>query len=118
MLAVEGFLTPESVLYDSIQDVYFVANVVGVETAKDNNGFISRVKPDGAVENLRWVEGGRNGVTLNSPHGMALAGDTLWIADLDAVRAFHARTGAALDSISLADSNAGELSTAGTSARG
>ena len=106
VLAVEGFLTPESVLYDSIQDVYFVANVVGVETAKDNNGFISRVKPDGAVENLRWVEGGRNGVTLNSPHGMALAGDTLWIADLDAVRAFHARTGAALDSISLADSNA------------
>lgn len=106
VLSVEGFFTPESVLYDSIQDVYFVANVVGGEAAKDNNGFVSRVKPDGAVENLRFIEGGRNGVTLHSPHGMALAGDTLWIADLDAVRAFHAKSGAPLDSISLADSNA------------
>jgi hypothetical protein len=106
VLAVEGFLTPESVLYDSTRDVYLVANVAGVETAKDNNGFISRVKPDGAVENLRFIEGGRNGVTLHSPHGMALRGDTLWVADLDAVRAFDAKSGAPVDSISLADSNA------------
>ena len=106
VLAVEGFLTPESVLYDSIQDVYFVANIQGAETAKDNNGFISRVKPDGAVENLRWVEGGRGGVTLNAPKGMALHGDTLWVTDINVVRGFHARTGVPTDSISLADSNA------------
>lgn len=106
LLTVTGFLTPESVLYDSIQDVYLVANVVGVETAKDNNGFISRVKPDGAVENLRFIEGGRNGAVLHSPHGMALRNDTLWVADLDAVRAFDSKSGAPLDSISLADSNA------------
>lgn len=106
VLAVEGFQTPESVLYDSIQDVYFVANIVGGEAAKDNNGFISRVKPDGAVENLRWIEGGRNGVTLHAPKGMALHGDTLWVADINVVRGFHARTGVPTDSISLADSNA------------
>lgn len=106
VFAVEGFLSPESVLYDSVQDVYFVANVVGGEAAKDNNGFISRVKPDGAVENLRFIEGGRNGVTLNAPKGMALRGDTLWVADIDIVRAFHARSGVPTDSISLADSNA------------
>ena len=106
VLAVGGFLSPESVLYDSTQDVYLVANVVGGETAKDNNGFISRVKPDGAVENLRFIEGGRNGVTLHAPKGMALVGDTLWIADINVVRGFHARSGAQLDSISLADSNA------------
>jgi sugar lactone lactonase YvrE len=106
VLAVDGFLSPESVLYDSIQDIYFVSNIVGAEAARDNNGFISRVKPDGAVENLRFVDGGRNGVTLNAPKGMALVGDTLWVVDIDMVRGFHARTGVPTDSISLADSNA------------
>src|SRR2546426_6734142 len=46
IMAVEGFLTPESVLHDTVQDIYFVSNINGSPTAKDNNGFISRVKPD------------------------------------------------------------------------
>src|SRR5438128_7449309 len=99
---VEGFLTPESVLHDPVQDIYFVSNINGSPTAKDNNGFISRVRPDGAVENLKFIEGGHSGVTLNAPKGLALRGDTLWVADIDVVRAFDARTGAARDSVSLA----------------
>src|SRR5216110_1400248 len=87
-LTVPGFSTPESVLHDSAQDIYFVSNINGSPTAKDNNGFISRVRPDGAIENLKFIEGGR-------------AGDTLWVADIDAVRAFNARTGAPLDSVKL-----------------
>ena len=98
---VVGFSTPESVLHDSTQDIYFVSNVNGSPTAKDNNGFISRVRPDGAIENLKFIEGGRAGVTLNAPKGLAVAGDTLWVADIDAVRGFNARTGAPLDSIKL-----------------
>jgi sugar lactone lactonase YvrE len=101
VLAVTGFLTPESVLHDTTQDIYFVSNINGSPTAKDNNGFISRVTPDGAVENLKFIEGGRNGITLNAPKGLALAGDTLWVADIDAVRAFNARTGTPIDSVSL-----------------
>jgi hypothetical protein len=99
---VLGFSSPESVLHDSLQDVYFVSSINGSGTVRDNNGFISRVKPDGAVENQKFIEGGKNGVTLNAPKGMALSGDTLWVTDIDAVRAFDARTGAPLDSISLA----------------
>jgi len=64
---VEGFLTPESVKYDTGQDVYFVSNINGGPLTKDNNGFISRVRPDGAIENLKFVEGGHNGVILNAP---------------------------------------------------
>src|SRR3989454_1970347 len=94
-------LTPESVLHDTVQDIYFVSNIHGSPTAKDNNGFISRVKPDGAVENLKFIEGGRTGITLNAPKGLALAGATLWVADIDAVRAFNAKTGAPIDSVSL-----------------
>src|SRR6266850_3826250 len=98
---VEGFLTPESVLHDPAQDIYFVSNINGSPTAKDNNGFISRVRPDGAIENLKFIEGGRAGVTLNAPKGLAVSGDTLWVADIDVVRAFNARTGAPLDSVKL-----------------
>ena len=99
---MEGFLTPESVLYDPAQDIYFVSNINGGPTAKDNNGFISRVRPDGAVENLKFVEGGHSGVTLNAPKGMALRGDTLWVADIDVVRAFDAKSGVPRDTVSLA----------------
>ena len=99
---IAGFLAPESVLHDTAQDIYFVSNINGSTTAKDNNGFISRVRPDGAVENLKFIEGGHNGVTLHAPKGLALLGDTLWVADIDVVRAFDARTGTARDSVSLA----------------
>src|SRR6266699_5571937 len=101
LAVVEGFLTPESVLHDPAQDIYFVSNINGGPTAKDNNGFISRVRPDGAVENLKFIEGGHRGVTLNAPKGLALEGDTLWVADIDVVRAFNAKTGALVDSVSL-----------------
>ena len=101
VLVVTGFSTPESVRHDSVQDIYFVSNINGSPTAKDNNGFISRVRSDGAIENLKFIEGGRAGVTLNGPKGLAIAGDTLWVADIDALRAFNARTGAPLDSVKL-----------------
>jgi sugar lactone lactonase YvrE len=101
VLTVVGFSTPESVLHDSTQDIYFVSNINGSPTAKDNNGFISRVRPDGAIENLKFIEGGRAGATLNAPKGLAVLGDTLWVADIDVVRAFNARTGAPLDSVKL-----------------
>src|SRR5207253_1127839 len=81
--------------------IYFVSNINGSPMAKDNNGFISRVRPDGAVENLKFVEGGRNGVTLNAPKGLALEGDTPWVADIDAARAFDAKAGAPIDTVSL-----------------
>jgi len=98
---VVGFLTPESVLDDSAQDIYFVSNINGSPLTKDNNGFISRLRPDGAIEVLKFIEGGRGGVTLNAPKGLAVLGDTLWVADIDVVRAFNARTGAPVDSVKL-----------------
>ena len=99
--AIAGFLTPESVLDDSAQDIYFVSNINGGPLAADNNGFISRVRPDGAIEVLKFIEGGRGGVTLNAPKGMAVLGDTLWVADITVLRAFNTRTGVPIDSVKL-----------------
>ena len=86
--------TPESVRFDPADDVFFVSNINGSPGAKDNNGFISRVRGEtGAVDSLMFIAGGRGGVTLNAPKGLAITGDTLWVADIDAVRAFDKKTG-------------------------
>ena len=95
-----GFTGPEAVRYDPDQDVYFVNSWgKGDPGAKDNNGFISRLTPEGTVEQLRFIAGGAGGVTLHSPRGMTIVGDTLWVVDPDAVRAFNRRTGAPLATV-------------------
>ena len=97
-----GMKTPESVRYDAAQDLWFVSNINGGETAKDGNGFIVRLTADGAaMDSTPFIAGGVKGVTLNAPKGLALVGDTLWVADIDAVRAFNARTGAPVASIDI-----------------
>lgn len=100
--AVEGLSGPESVRYDPVQDLYFVSNFNGVLTAKDDNGFISRVRPDGTIDSLKFIAAGRDGVTLHAPTGMALSGDTLWVADVQVARAFDRHTGAPLANVSFA----------------
>ncbi len=92
-----GFLQPEAVRYDPDQDIYFVGNWgTGRADAKDNNGFISRLTPEGAVERPRFIAGGAGGAKLHAPRGMTIVGDTLWVVDADAVRGFDRRTGAPL----------------------
>ena len=109
VLTVEGFSTPESVLHDRDLDVYFVSNINGNPSQKDGNGFISRVRPDGTIDSLRFIAGGRGGATLNAPKGLAVRGDTLWVSDIDVVRAFNKRTGAPITSVSFAAQNPGFL---------
>lgn len=104
--SVSGFETPEAVRYDPAADVYFVSSIVGGPGTKDGAGFISRVGADGTVQSLRFIESGKNGVTLNAPKGMALTGDTLWVADIDVVRGFHRTTGAPLATVDLAPNGA------------
>lgn len=101
--SVEGFSTPESVLWDADQQVWFVSNINGGPSAKDDNGFISRLAADGTVEDIRWVSGGRGDVTLHAPKGMALQGDLLWVTDIDALRAFDRRTGALMASMEFGE---------------
>ena len=92
---VAGFQTPESVKWDSTLDVYFVSNINGVPNAKDKNGYISVVLPTGAIRDSAFIKG------LNAPKGMTLVHDTLWVADIDAVRGFEATTGAPVATIQV-----------------
>jgi hypothetical protein len=101
-----GLSTPESVLHDRVADVYLVSNINGSPLVsningsplgKDGNGFISRLAPDGSLLELKWIDGAADGVTLHAPKGMALKGDTLLVADIDAVRLFDRKSGDPID---------------------
>src|SRR5215211_5093572 len=114
-----GFVAPEAVRYDPDQDVYFVGNWgTGSASATDNNGYISRMKPDGQIENLRFIAGGSNRVVLHAPRGMYIVGDTLWVADADAVRGFNRRTGDKLANVDFSALDRGFLNDVAADASG
>jgi DNA-binding beta-propeller fold protein YncE len=72
-----GLKTPESVLYDEVRDVIYVANINGNPSEKDGNGFISRLNRDGSEKDLLWVS------NLDAPKGMAVFNGMLYVADID-----------------------------------
>jgi glucose/arabinose dehydrogenase len=99
-----GFATPESVLHDPETDTYLVSNINGDPLENDENGFISRIKPDGSIIELKWIDGEKEGVDLNAPKGMAIFGGTLYVADLQHVRTFDRRSGKPTGAIRIKDS--------------
>jgi hypothetical protein len=95
-----GFSWPSAILYDRERDLYWVSNLNLDEPA--GAGFISRLQPDGSLSTLNFIDGRRPGVRLSSPHGLAVSGDTLFVADVSAIRRFDAVSGAPRESISVA----------------
>jgi len=100
-LTVDSLQQPEAARFDPELGVYFVANINGHPAQKDGNGYISRLTRDGKMDSLKFIAGGRGGATLNAPKGMAIQGDTLWVADIDAARAFDKRTGKPIATVDL-----------------
>lgn len=96
-LALNG---PECIRYDAERDRYLISNISGDMREADGDGFISRVDADGLSE-LKWISGGKNGVTLNAPKGMAISGDRIYVADIDHVRTFDAETGAPAGDVAI-----------------
>lgn len=88
-----GLEAPEAIIYDAEEDVYLVSNVNGDPLAEDSNGFISKVGPDGKVQELKWIDGQESGVTLNAPKGMAVSEGFLYVSDITWIRVFDRKTG-------------------------
>lgn len=99
-----GFATPESVEYYADEDVYLVTNINGDPLAADGNGFISKLNPDGTMNELKWIDGTKKGVTLNAPKGAAIVDNNLFVTDIDKVRIFSLPDGKLKRSIALIDS--------------
>lgn len=86
----EGLKTPESVIYSAEKEVIYVANINGESAAKDGNGYISVLKPDGSLKNAAWVTG------LNAPKGMAIFKGKLYVSDIDQLVEIDIETGKVL----------------------
>lgn len=92
---------PYSFVVDPVTKEYFISSINGDESARDNNGFITKLDESGKVVGLKFIEGGRDGVTLHAPRGLAIVGQTLYVADLDQVRGFDKSTGKLLLTLPL-----------------
>ena len=103
--ADSGLNTPECAIHDEKADVYIVSNINGNALGADKAGFISRVAPSGKILELKWIDGSAEGVTLNAPKGLAIVGDTLYAADVNAIRKFHRVTGKATGVIEIKGSS-------------
>lgn len=97
----KGFKTPESVQTDPSTGYIYVSNINGAPAAKDDNGFISRLNPDGSIEKLKFIDGANKSFTLDAPKGTAIYGDFLYVTDITHVRAFKLKDGTNAANIDL-----------------
>jgi DNA-binding beta-propeller fold protein YncE len=64
-----------------------VANIDGKSDQADGKGFISKLGPDGKVQQLEWVSG------LNAPKGMGVVKNLLYVADLTSIAVIDVASG-------------------------
>lgn len=88
-----GFQNPYGVIVDEKTGFIYVSNTNGLPDARDDNGFISRLKGDGTVDQIKFVDGAAKEITLHAPKGMAIIGTTLYVADIDKLHAFDLASG-------------------------
>ncbi len=71
------FELPESVIYDSKNEVLYVSNITDHPFKKDGTGYISKIGLDGSIIKKKWIN------KLNAPKGLTISNDKLYIADVD-----------------------------------
>ncbi|MFP6874162.1 MAG: hypothetical protein VCA55_11710 [Verrucomicrobiales bacterium] len=84
----KGVAAPESTYLDQKSGFLFVSQIgEGGGMAKDGDGWISKLTPEGKVIEEKWATG------LNAPKGLRSTGDKLWVADIDRFLAFSIKSG-------------------------
>ena len=97
LAVVDGLSGAEAVSYDSAHDAYYVSRrqrLGGRQGRQRLHQPDHRRRPSWIRCTSSRVAG--NGVELNGPMGSRIRGDTLWVLDIDALRAFDTGTGAPL----------------------
>ena len=81
------FKVPESVCYDSKNEMIYVANIEGKPSEKDYRGFISKLSPEGKIVKLEWVK------EISAPKGMGIYNNRLYVSDINEVVEIDIRRG-------------------------
>lgn len=98
-----GLQNSECIRYDAANDRYLISNL-GTR-GPENNGYISIMSPDGTMVNQKFIEGGKNGVTLIDPLGIYIQNGMIWVADITHMRKFDLKTGAPRGEVALVGAN-------------
>lgn len=80
------FTGSESALYHAPNNIIYLSCGNTDPSAKDGDGFIALLHPDGTVKNKDWVTG------LDAPRGMAIMNDKLYVTDIDVVHVINIET--------------------------
>ena len=92
-ITVTELQSPYSFVNDPLDKGYFISSVNGDAETADNNGFITKLDPNGKLLDLKFIQGGKGDVILHAPKGMALVEHVLYVADLNTLRGFDTTTG-------------------------
>ncbi len=104
-----GFDTPESFVADPESGAYYVSSVNGGALDKDGNGYISKISSNGNIVIQKFIGDKNDSGTMNSPKGLLVLGNELWVADIDAVRIFDKRSAKPIHVIDLSSNGAKSL---------
>ena len=105
---VSGLSHPVCFIVDPETGHYFIANVNGAPAARDNNGFITKLDPQGQVVALKFI-GPSKAAPLHAPKGLAVVGKTLYVLDLDRVRGYDTERGDLVHDIDMSPHKAAFL---------
>ncbi len=100
-LQISDLQSPQSFIADPEAESYFISNVNGEGTARDNNGFITKLDKDGKIVHRHFIQGGAGQTVLHAPKGMAIVKNVLYVADLDVIRGFDTGTGQPMVTVPL-----------------
>jgi hypothetical protein len=81
-------ITPESVIYDAVNDVFYATCMGPNPSAKfDGDGYIAKIGSDGKIIDNHWIK------NLDDPKGLALIGDMLYATDINKLVSVNVKTG-------------------------
>lgn len=104
-LTLSNFDSPESIAVDPADGSYYVSNVNGDLFLKDANGYVSKITPDGNLVIQRFIPSKADSV-LNAPKGLWIEGRTIYVTDIDSVKAFDTETAKAVALVDLSGAGA------------
>lgn len=81
----------ESIIYDSIQKVYYAS--CGKEYSTGKQGYIAKLALDGSILKEKWIK------NLHRPTGMAIKDSALYVADINRLLVIDLNTSDIMDSI-------------------
>ena len=96
-----SFHFSESCTFDPATNLILAMNTGERGDGTENDGFVSRINPDGSVHTAKWIGETRDGLELHHPLGSAVRNGVLYTVDVGYVRSFDLSTGAPIKSVEV-----------------